>query len=187
MSSVIALVRFALPELNKNLVVSGSTGVLGSSLCLEGCKRFYDVYAGYRCIDKLSVLMERGKVLEREIKPFHDDLEKNPNNLPVLLNPNGKSSVFVNNAAVCLKGSSRETLQKSIKINTISPLSRTMNLVHLTNTGNITIINVSSGDGDMVFLNTYLQRRFEGISNLPVRTFDSTLLANESEKLQAQH
>jgi short-subunit dehydrogenase len=68
--------------------------------------------------------------------------------------------ILINNAGVCLEGNSQEFLEESLTVNCLSPAKLNDILTALTVRENIelTIVNVSSGEGELVFLASDIQK-----------------------------
>jgi NAD(P)-dependent dehydrogenase (short-subunit alcohol dehydrogenase family) len=83
--------------------------------------------------------------------------------------------LLVNNAGVCLEGCTIEALKESLEVNCIGPAFLSEVFLNYANIdrkelGNqISIINVSSGDGELVFLHSEIQRQINALETYEVR------------------
>lgn len=166
-------------------IITGSTGVLGRRLvsaCLS--KRKAVVGLGYRDEGKLSELMASNNN-DHRLLPFFLDLAKADNEVvykveeffPKLLeqmeDSRDRNVVLVNNAGVFLQGSSVQVMKTSLSINAMKPAKLAICLNDLVNKHNkskpsdsqlsLTIVNISSGDGELVYLSPIIQSQ---VSNL---------------------
>ena len=78
--------------------------------------------------------------------------------------------VVINNAGVCLEGASKETFTESLQVNCLSPMHLNELLISGLQSGEkLTIVNVSSGEGELVFLNSESQRKINELETYQVR------------------
>lgn len=78
--------------------------------------------------------------------------------------------VVINNAGVCLEGASKEIFMESLQVNCLSPMHiNELFISGLQNGKELTIVNISSGEGELVFLNSESQRRINGLETYQVR------------------
>ena len=165
-------------------IITGSTGVLGRRLvsaCLS--KRKVIVGLGYRDEGKLSELLASHSS-DGRLLPFFLDLAKAENEVvfkteeffPKLLarmEGRDRNIVLINNAGVFLQGSSVQAMKNSLSINAIKPAKLAICLNDLVTKHNkskssdsqisLTIVNISSGDGEVVYLSPAIQAQ---VSNL---------------------
>lgn len=178
----------------RKVVLTGGTGTLGSAICRQlagmldkghagDAWDISTVYVGYRNVDRLEKTLQgvhdgnvaSRDVLERTFLPF-------PCKFPHLsgteilpyLQPSSSTDraleedevVIINNAGVCISGSSRSALQESLDINTIYPirLARGVLFSPLLESCDVTVVNVSSGDGELTWLHSDLAAAIEGIN-----------------------
>jgi NAD(P)-dependent dehydrogenase (short-subunit alcohol dehydrogenase family) len=82
--------------------------------------------------------------------------------------------LLINNAGVCLEGCTIEAMKESLKVNCLGPAFLCEMFLNYANNdhkefGNqISIINVSSGDGELVFLHSEIQRQINAIETYKV-------------------
>lgn len=82
--------------------------------------------------------------------------------------------LLVNNAGVCLEGCTIEALKESLEVNCIGPAFLSELFLNYANIDDkefcnqISIINVSSGDGELVFLHSEIQRQINAIETYKV-------------------
>lgn len=182
-----------------SVTITGSTGVLGSALTklflsspqglqADSCK----VYAGYR--NQQKALELRKSFVNGQPSPqfFESDLLN-----PQLDDIPGFGTCFscdhrvlVNNAAVCIAEKSLNALSLSLETNFLAPLRLTQQILSRSrqHTGHtmsaLTVLNISSGDGELCCLNTGIRKRLESIEDLTdlveyayrlVKSYDSTV------------
>lgn len=192
-----SLVIIASITARKLVVITGATGRLGQALCkqfiagksendggtvvLAGCR---DTQVGKATFSSYP-----------EIACFHCNFHGTgsvsalPSNFVEDLS--GFSSLtIVNNAAICLEGTflffifvllimtptspigaSRETMSRSLLVNSVKPVEFASSLIEICQQHKslkCTVINVSSGDGELVYLNSDLSARLLNVDNLKV-------------------
>lgn len=87
--------------------------------------------------------------------------------------------ILINNAGVCLEGNTQDVLLESLTVNCLSPVSICELLISKFQArddagddgkgGQLTIINVSSGEGELLFLHSDIQDKVAAIGNYEVR------------------
>lgn len=85
--------------------------------------------------------------------------------------------ILINNAGVCLEGNSLELLEESLTVNCVSPAKINDILAALTARTNIelTVVNISSGEGELVFLETGIQEKITLLETHEVKlSFESS-------------
>jgi NAD(P)-dependent dehydrogenase (short-subunit alcohol dehydrogenase family) len=96
--------------------------------------------------------------------------------------------ILINCAGVCLPGSSAEVMERTIKINTISPIKLAKLAIQkytraCEGRDLLSIVNVSSGEGELSFLHTRIAERIRSIQSITecdqyveklFRTYDSS-------------
>ena len=78
-----------------------------------------------------------------------------------------------------MTGASRENLSKSLLINTIKPIQFASTLIKMCQIHKVskcTVLNVSSGDGELVYLNSKLSKSLEHVDNLQVNYNNNSTL-----------
>ena len=90
--------------------------------------------------------------------------------LPYFVDMRRDHMVVINNAGVCLEGASKETFMESLQVNCLSPMHiNELFISELQNGKELTIVNISSGEGELVFLNSESQRRINELKTYQVR------------------
>ena len=158
----------------KYLSLTGSTGVLGQSLLFNSCSRgFQEVYAGYRNYHKMeTLLIERLALYKELIRPFQFEVRKGIISTFPVIKKDCNHFIHINNAGICHRGLSRSIFAQSIEVNSLAPIRLAQHIIlnnSIQTSCNISIINISSGDGEIVYLNSYLQRRLMDINSIEVR------------------
>ena len=84
--------------------------------------------------------------------------------------------VIINNAAICLEGNNKEIFIKTLFVNCIFPYLFTKMLKSHFNGMNITVINISSGDGELVCIHSSIQDSIQNIKNQKVLCIASLVI-----------
>ena len=76
--------------------------------------------------------------------------------------------VVFNNAAVCVEGNTADVLKSTLDVNYYGALrvARAFNSMGQGESGCRTVINISSGDGELTYLSSHLQQAFERVNTL---------------------
>lgn len=78
--------------------------------------------------------------------------------------------VVINNCGICLEGTSQEIFMESLQVNCLSPMHiNELFISELKNKEELTIVNISSGEGELVFINSEFQERINGLENYQVK------------------
>jgi NAD(P)-dependent dehydrogenase (short-subunit alcohol dehydrogenase family) len=121
--------------------------------------------------------------MEKNMKPFYLDL----NNIDTTTNfynmifnhkhdifQNGNSIYLVNNAGICLSGCNEYIMKTSLSINTIGPIQLAIYLIEIylktniaSNNCSVNIINISSGEGELVCINSEIASQLKSMTTLP--------------------
>lgn len=170
-------------------VVTGSTGVLGTSLCLQLARgdRFEEVYMGYRDDGRLAQTLSlissvcSEEIVSQHFHPFRCDVHSSTgvdvqelvNLLPSTagggVRDKGKRRiVIINNAGVCIEGSSEGALQESLDVNALHPINFAFELLDTQEMRDydVTVLNISSGDGELAWLHSDLAELIAGLDSL---------------------
>lgn len=159
-------------SLQANVLITGCTGVLGWQM-MQSCESIDDFYVHglYRSKSKLDSLLKlkqihRSKFIEQDlINLNYPGYHKNEEFHTFFMSPFRK--IIVNNAGCCLKEMNSESFRTSIFINVFAPLSLILNCLHLTPvSSNNLIINISSGDGELIFLNSIIKSEITSIKTI---------------------
>lgn len=164
------------------VLITGANGVLGQSLirCATATENVH-VFATYRSsptnndFDPLLVTPHTLDVADQEavngffvrhpqILQFAQDRESPP-----------PHSILINNAGVCVEGNTLSALQTSLAVNCRGPALLAEALINnygqrqdRSCDGRLTIINVSSGEGELLFLHSDVQRDLQNIHSIEV-------------------
>lgn len=155
-----------------SVIVTGGTGILGRELVNSATSLGFDTYIGVR---KPFQHMQ-GQFHSDFVQPFKFDLQTDSQveysisiDLPPL--PLSSNIIIFNNAAVCLENSVPDALSKSIYVNCIGPSSLAQAIVaDYCSKSNITVVNISSGDGELICLHSDIQTSLSRIGDMHVRT-----------------
>jgi NAD(P)-dependent dehydrogenase (short-subunit alcohol dehydrogenase family) len=98
-----------------------------------------------------------------------------------------KQVILFNNAGVCIEGNSHAALENSLLVNCLGPAhltELTINSVKNSplernaNDRSLTVINVSSGEGELLFLNSHVQDELRSIKTYEVRvSYQSSVIS----------
>lgn len=154
------------------ILITGSTGTLGRSLTKLCVLRGLHVIAGYRNHLKLQGLYEDFYRCDfvGQFSPVNMDVSTvSVEDLSSITSGSSHFVVF-NNAGVCHKGSSAKIMKESLFVNSIAPIRIAQICLTLgianPNIKNITVINVSSGDGEIALLHSDIQQEISSLNTL---------------------
>lgn len=149
-------------------VVSGSTGVLGSALVRKFTSLQWITHAGYRCEQNVQQRLLNNDN-NHAIRSINLDRLSSNSLLSCMKSVNADHFVLVNNAACCLKGNAFESLTRSLNANVMLPVKLINEFLPLIANSNktVTIVNISSGDGELVYLNSKLASELKLLSSMP--------------------
>ena len=156
-------------------VITGSTGVLGRCLAKLSVDRGSEVWCGYRDPAKATALQYDLRHSSRAHYFHYDTVHWSTETaLPAPLVRQLRSSdqiYLFNNAAVCVEGNSFQTMKESIHVNALAPIRLAISMIGLLsplcNESALNVVNVSSGEGERVFLHSEVANKLRSIS-----TFD---------------
>lgn len=180
---------------NTLVIVTGATGRLGTSLlhclCSDHSRQYSGIYGSYRSLDRAkqtlagfsrtsnaptTTLNRRPQFFPLEDITFPSlmSLLKESDRITQILPGLGRCSaaehmILINNAGVCLPGSDKEILKQSIALNTLLPLilAKEMEKFAVNNQEKrVTVVNISSGDGELVYLHSDIAQRIASIETL---------------------
>jgi NAD(P)-dependent dehydrogenase (short-subunit alcohol dehydrogenase family) len=154
------------------------------------------IFATYRNADKLKSASEKfsANASNRHTSNITqliinlEDLTSAPQTFETLTAAKSfRTLILINSAGVCLEGNSQELLEESLTVNCVSPAKINDILTALAVRENIEliIVNVSSGEGELIFLETNIQNEITLLETHEVRlsmgnSNDNTLLSFEN-------
>ena len=181
-------------SLRTALIITGGTGSLGQAIIQSNLLNDHLILSSYRNEAKLSSKMEavssssNNNVIPFQLKldHIHDNklqLDKLYNVLDSRINEL-EHVILVNNAAICLPTTDHQSLISTVTVNCYAPYLLTQALIQyiLSNKNDtrtsddnnkslprrLTVVNVSSGDGELVYLSSDIQREIASIHTLMV-------------------
>ncbi len=166
-----------------SVLITGCTGSLGTNLHKRLKAFTSQVYGTFRSHQKLAQIFPSDHSFF-----LHMDLLKMEiiDNLPHHL-PQASRRILINNAGVCLEGSTREALRKSLQVNFFAPISlieRSLSHPH----PSTDIINVSSGDGEQQFLNSDIVSGLNVCSSIEdLKAYAGRLIESFDDSLEYAH
>jgi len=147
-------------------------GTLGRALLRESFYRGHKVLCGLRNFDSTFNYKNFECNLER---PQLDDAINN-----IVFDDDLTSVLLINNAAVCVGGNSLDDLKSSLAVNTIAPIKLSWllaeKITQMRGISRYCIINVSSGDGELLYLNSQYQDIVKKISKLHVSFTSNSIM-----------
>ena len=194
---VVALLLLIAPDVKTSdlFVITGATGVLGRQLAR--CALNFEssaVMCGYRDSIKAKALHDnlqhspRAHFLPLDVDLcLSDDHSWNPT---LQLHCASAEKVYLfNNAAVCLAGNTLCAIKESLMVNAVSPVQLSLSLIQqLSSLGrgtDIHILNISSGEGESVFLNSGIATELAVISTLDeLKDYTAHLIANHDPNFE---
>lgn len=173
----------------QQVLVTGGTGVLGQSLIKGSLARGCDAYFTYRDSAKAQLLFDQGIDSGKgfyldlaENKPYEDSLVARH-----LSTTDCEEYVLINNAGIGLPGTDISTLKTTLQTNCVAATELSMYfLSHVKEQSKrhaskprLTVVHVSSGDGELVFLHSEIRRQIESLNstmvceNIKIELFDN--------------
>jgi short-subunit dehydrogenase len=77
--------------------------------------------------------------------------------------------IILNNAGVCLEGNTRSILQETLQVNCLFPASLSEAFFDRMGAGKeLIVVNVSSGDGELSYLHSDIERKITGLETFQV-------------------
>jgi NAD(P)-dependent dehydrogenase (short-subunit alcohol dehydrogenase family) len=169
-------------------IVTGGTGVLGTELCkqiasFDGESKLCIGFRKTALLDRTMGMLDSSSTRSSIVSPFHCEFCDDGKTTNVIKfehmvgsggnthDDNWNEIVLINNAGTCLPGSTHEALKRSLNVNAIAPLTLSQRLIAcvdkmgMHNTA-VTILNVSSGDGELALLHTDLSARVKELSTI---------------------
>ncbi len=173
--------------------MSGATGVLGTRLsqALLQIPSIVRVYAGYRDFSKVKQLPQHTLLTPF---PFDmDDIAIGLNTIESIIQKcSSNEIILINNAAICQMGADQNILRETLHVNTLCPIKiskivanqiKNFNQRHKDNI-RLSIINISSGDGELVYFSTAFREELCRIKSvIELEDFIMTLHNREYEDL----
>lgn len=156
--------------------MTGGTGVLGSSIVKGLCSiGQHKILCSYRSIHKAHELLLKLKeqrnfiispqFFELDLTSFNEEVR-----LPYLGGCTPSTDItLINNAAVCIHGSSFSSMQQSLVTNTLYPILFARQVIEFASANpekHVRVIHVSSGDGEIAYINSQIASRISSIDNL---------------------
>ena len=85
---------------------------------------------------------------------------------------NHEQLIIINNAGVCLEGNSRSVLQETLRVNCLFPAQLIGMFVNRSEAeAELVVVNVSSGDGELSYLHSDIERRISSLETYQVSIF----------------
>ena len=182
--------KVQLPSLQATCLVTGCTGVLGQALLQRFQKKGYNVHGVHRKKGELKFDSFDSDSLRLHPIPL-EALTSQQGLLNLLKEvhcPDERHLVLVNNAALYDRYWSKESLQLSFQTNFILPVTIVENLLELISNvssvpfltyDRVTIINVSSGDGEQLYLSSQVAHSLAECSTMcELRSLASSLISS---------
>jgi len=168
------------------VLVTGGTGILGRNLVKRALGCGCDTYFTYRDINKYNNLVVQREIDDPSLfqKGIYLDLtevesshhQEHLQSLPLF--DNCDEYVLINNVGIGLIGKEeQQALRTSIQINCLATISIAEFLVNKfsevvisrsTRPSRLTVVHVSSGDGELLFLHSNVKRRIESLQSIKV-------------------
>lgn len=136
------------------------------------------IYPSFRNLDKCNVAFRRFNSAVKPIVIDMNDIESSAETIKAIVRGSkpGGEVILINNAGVCRTENTAEALMDSLTVNCLSPVHlsellvsehSTLDMMELGN--RLVVINVSSGDGELLFLHSEIASKIMAISNFEVR------------------
>eukprot|EP00741_Cyanophora_paradoxa_P016828 tig00020943_g16252.t1 len=89
----------------------------------------------------------------------------------------GRCDAVINNAGVCLDGTDADTLRRSFEVNTFGPARVVERLLALRGDAPCAVVNVSSGDGELLWFESGVQERLAAVAAAEASSWDGVRAA----------
>lgn len=171
MRLIVMLIILQIASSDLKVVITGSTGVLGRAIAKLSFSHGLHVFAGHRNELKVKDLHKNIFFSEStgRFSPIYMDVKDIVEN-DVLTTLSGASGIIVfNNAGVCHKGCSIEILKETLLVNSLAPIRLSqLYMLHglASELDRVTVINVSSGDGELALLHSDIQRDLNKLTTM---------------------
>jgi short-subunit dehydrogenase len=183
----------------KTVVITGSTGVIGKALAQQVIRiKDIETFIAGRDEERLRTLFN-DLISDTQAVPMTNILRSDFNcerslstlSLPLLYTTKSRNAMLINNAGIYIPGNSVESLERSLRVNCVGParlselfiqsmrdrLFIDANMITCTNNDDATnmkplegtIVNISSGEGELVLLNSRMQEELQRIESYMVR------------------
>ena len=158
------------------VMITGGNGVLGQALIQHAIhtKTTSTIFATYRTPSKCNIIYDDNPptviplMLDLNDETNHNMLSNFFVNYPEVISSDKPFALF-NNAGVCIPGNTLSALQTSLLVNCWAPALLSNALFRCPSAGNRrTVINVSSGEGELVLLHSDIQTKLQQIDNYEV-------------------
>lgn len=190
---------------NIRAFLTGGNGILGNELIKSfiennhnnnNCNLIYTTRKPYKSYSHCNIV--KNQILDLESLsssssfssfPVPNDFFFSGNNY----NNNNERIILINNAGICLSGNDISTINKSLVINTIAPTElvllllndeRLNQLLKRDRNIEIVVINVSSGEGELLYLNNDIRSKLSTIDDLDALKNYVSSLQEEEEKIE---
>jgi NAD(P)-dependent dehydrogenase (short-subunit alcohol dehydrogenase family) len=173
------LMAFSSSISSRTTLVTGGTGTIGSAV-VETLIRSTDnkVFVGYRNVEKLRKLgwlnTENSAIIPMHVN-FREDLVDQLVLPPVFTSERFPSFCLINNAGIFLEGRCHDAFKESLRVNCLAPAMLTEQVFSAekqwdNDAADVsrTIVNISSGEGELIFLHSRLQRELQSIDSFEV-------------------
>lgn len=176
-SFLIAIITCCIATINTaSITITGSTGILGRSICHNLLRNGHRLYCGYRNLEKAHELLEEC-TLKRLAKPkmfycnYDDFGGSGLFDIPGFGSCDQDDQILILNSGISIVGCDSHSLAEQVRINSIIPMKISLSIVEYkklrhTSKGNLTILFVSSGDGESVFINSDIWKDISSLNNL---------------------
>jgi len=192
-NSLSSLLSSSSSSSSSSVTILGGTSTIGQSIVSLFCSKNYKVYASYRYKHKAQILLNSLSISKISNKPRLFEYHFDNNHSATYHNygygdstvamhdliPPGfgscspyKHNILINTVGVCLHGTTLTTMIESLDINYIQPKKVVDSLIDIYlhddryKSNQLTIINISSGDGERCYLHSSIAQALDDINDL---------------------
>ena len=172
--NLVLILCFYIPSIFSVVVIGGS-GVLGTNIVRKFCSSplHQNIWASFKKEEELTSIVSHDamKAVQFFKLDFLEGNNREPPGLPnlSLISQTDQHRILINSAGVCLQGNSRDALHDSLLVNTIGPIAVAKLFIEESLTvapsQRISVINISSGDGETCNLNSQVAHSIESINS----------------------
>ena len=168
--------------------ITGATGILGKSIIKELSNLNCKIYGSYRKQSKATQLLNEYKLItncnsQLQLFPLDlEDINEETLQLPGFTNCDQTNHrIHINNAGLYLPNNDLYSFKRQLIVNALSPIKLALNLIqnklnneklnkqinlNSNSEQKLTLINISSGDGELCYLNTNLSQNINEINTI---------------------
>lgn len=149
--------------------VTGATGVLGTALSNVILNNQHHLYASYQSKSQALLYLNKFEACkDKKLQMFNLDLLDDHLELPLGSCSSLDHLILINCAGILLDGNDHSAIRRQIIINSISPVKLCLAAIGLCQRmkSKLTIVNISSGDGESLFLHSSIWNEIRNLQSI---------------------